>query len=160
MPEYNGQQPRLNFRFSYPPGWELSEEVESDYAEVVLDGPEEADPDFGLTLSIAVFDAAPGETNLRVLASTGAGGGNLASLLKIRGTEIEQAINQTLVDALGNYGVPYDVNFPRVDRNEPPAGPDYATGLMAENLLKRASSIYGGTNEIQRNIIAKMVLAL
>lgn len=68
MPEYNGQQPRLNFRFSYPPGWELSEEVESDYAEVVLDGPEEADPDFGLTLSIAVFDAAPGETNLRVLA--------------------------------------------------------------------------------------------
>jgi alkylation response protein AidB-like acyl-CoA dehydrogenase len=99
-------------------------------------------------------------TNLRVLASTGAGGGNLASLLKIRGTEIEQAINQTLVDALGNYGLPYGVNFPRFDRNEPPAGPDYATGLMAENLLKRASSIYGGTNEIQRNIIAKMVLAL
>ncbi len=99
-------------------------------------------------------------TNLRVMSSSGAGGGNLASLLKIRGTEIEQAINETLVEALGNYGTPYDVNFPRWDRNEPPAGPDYATGVVAEHLLKRAASIYGGTNEVQRNIIAKMVLAL
>ncbi|WP_119421483.1 acyl-CoA dehydrogenase family protein [Desertibaculum subflavum] len=119
------------------------------------------DPGFQTRLAQIESDLMALEiTNLRVMASSGAGGGSLASLLKIRGTEIEQSINQTLVDALGNYGVPYDVNFPRAESNEPPAGPDYAIGLAAENLLKRAASIYGGTNEIQRNIIAKMVLAL
>jgi len=41
-----------------------------------------------------------------------------------------------------------------------PVGPDYAVGLMEEHLLRRAASIYGGSNEIQKNIIAKALLGL
>lgn len=39
-------------------------------------------------------------------------------------------------------------------------GPEYAAGAMPAYLHDRAASIYGGTNEIQKNIIAKMVLGL
>ncbi|HEY0646516.1 MAG TPA: pimeloyl-CoA dehydrogenase large subunit, partial [Phenylobacterium sp.] len=39
-------------------------------------------------------------------------------------------------------------------------GPDYADGLAGEMFNGRKTSIYGGSNEIQRNIIAKMVLGL
>ena len=48
----------------------------------------------------------------------------------------------------------------RPDANEPPVGPEHSVGLMSERLLRRAASIYGGSNEIQRNVIAKAVLGL
>jgi acyl-CoA dehydrogenase len=48
----------------------------------------------------------------------------------------------------------------RPEANLEPIGPDYGVGLMTEHLLRRAASIYGGTNEIQRNILAKQVLRL
>ncbi len=101
-------------------------------------------------------------TNLRNLARDDAGGGPgpESSILKIKGTEIEQAINGLLVEALGYYGAPHEMAMLQPDRNEPSIGPEHGVGLVPEQLLRRASSIYGGSNEIQKNIIAKMVLGL
>lgn len=101
-------------------------------------------------------------TNLRALAEEEKGGsvGPEASILKICGTEIEQSLNELLVEAVGADAMPYALEWTRVDSNEEPAVADHVVGLMNEHLLRRASSIYGGTNEIQRNIIAKRVLGL
>ncbi len=101
-------------------------------------------------------------TNLRMMASL-AGGGNPgpeSSTLKISGTQIEQELNELLVEAMGYYALPYGASQVRPDVNEPPVGPEHGVGLMSERLLRRAASIYGGSNEIQRNVIAKGVLGL
>jgi alkylation response protein AidB-like acyl-CoA dehydrogenase len=101
-------------------------------------------------------------TNLRMMASL-AGGGNPgpeSSTLKISGTQIEQELNELLVEAMGYYALPYGASQVRPDVNEPPVGASYSVGVMSERLLRRAASIYGGSNEIQRNIIAKGVLGL
>ncbi len=101
-------------------------------------------------------------TNLRSFAGAAETGkpGAESSILKIKGTEVEQTINDLLAEAIGHYAMPYDLNFLRPEWNEEPVGPEHALGIMPELLLKRAASIYGGTNEIQRNIISKMVLGL
>ena len=101
-------------------------------------------------------------SNLRMLAREAAGQqvGPEASLLKINGTEIEQDLNELFMEALGNYAQPYEMDSLRIDVNSGIIGPDHGRGVMAEHLLRRASSIYGGTNEVQRDIIAKRVLGL
>jgi alkylation response protein AidB-like acyl-CoA dehydrogenase len=101
-------------------------------------------------------------TQLRILSREAAGQrpGAEVSMQKVHGTEIEQALNEMLVEALGYYNMPYDRDLLRIDTNLEPLGPDHTTGLMTEHLLRRAASIYGGSNEIQRNIIAKAVLGL
>jgi alkylation response protein AidB-like acyl-CoA dehydrogenase len=99
-------------------------------------------------------------TNLRVLAdeAAGKGPGPEASLLKIRGSEIQQAITELACEALGYYAHPYQSL--EAGSNLPPVGPGYAEGVMGDFLYSRATTIYGGSNEIQRNVIAKMVLGL
>ncbi len=101
-------------------------------------------------------------TNLRMMSSLAGGGhpGPESSTLKISGTTIEQELNELLVEALGYYALPYGPSEVRSDVNEPPVGPAHSVGLMGERLLRRAASIYGGSNEIQRNVIAKAVLGL
>ena len=81
-----------------------------------------------------------------------------ASLLKIRATEIQQAITELLFEAIGNYAHPYIAEAMDYGWNEEPVGPDYAATIAAHYFNWRKASIYGGTNEIQKNIIAKMVL--
>ena len=100
--------------------------------------------------------------NLRTLAAEEKGGGvgPEASILKICGTEIEQALNEMLIEAVGVDAIPYSLEWTRLDTNEEPPIEDRAVGLMSEHLLKRAATIYGGSNEIQRNIVAKHVLGL
>ena len=112
--------------------------------------------------AVATRLAALELTNLRILdrEASGQGVGPEASILKLCGTEIEQELNELLVEALAYYGLPYDAESLRPDSNASPIGPDYGVGLMQERLLRRAASIYGGSNEIQRNIIAKNVLGL
>jgi len=85
------------------------------------------------------------------------GGAAVGSALKVRGTELAQKLTDMLVEIAGDYGAYYypDTNDQPSLRNLPFAGPDYAPGLMAELVYRRAASIYGGSNEIQRNIIAK-----
>jgi alkylation response protein AidB-like acyl-CoA dehydrogenase len=101
-------------------------------------------------------------SNLRMLAAEAAARqvGPEASLLKINGTEIEQDLNELFMEALGNYAQPYQPEALRIDVNSGIVGPDHGRGVMTEHLLRRASTIYGGTNEVQRDIIAKRVLGL
>ncbi len=81
-------------------------------------------------------------------------------MLKIRGTEIRQQLTELTIEALGYYQVPFEQEQLTDRWNEPSIGPDYAAPQMPQYLFSRAATIYGGTNEIQRNIIAKMVLGL
>ena len=121
------------------------------------------DPAFSRKIAAVEVDLTSLDyTNLRNLArdDAGRGPGPESSILKIKGTEIEQTINALLVEALGYYGAPHEMDMLAPERNEPPIGPDHGVGLLPEHLLRRASSIYGGSNEIQKNIIAKMVLEL
>ena len=98
-------------------------------------------------------------TELRTLAgeSSGKGPGPESSILKIKGTEIQQRLTELTLEAAGHYGAPYLRDAPH---NLGPVGPDYADGSAGSYFNTRKTSIYGGSNEIQRNIIAKMVLGL
>jgi len=98
-------------------------------------------------------------TELRTLAQEARGGhaGPQSSILKIKGTEVQQRITELTVEAIGYYGYPYSRAF---GDNEYPPGPDYAAGESGHYFNMRKASIYGGSNEIQRNIIAKAVLGL
>ena len=100
-------------------------------------------------------------TELRTLAgeASGKGPGPESSLLKIKGTEIQQRITELALEAVGHYGAPYFRGFGEGD-NEHPIGPDYAHRAAPTYFNGRKTSIYGGSNEIQRNIIAKAVLGL
>ncbi len=100
-------------------------------------------------------------TELRSLAgeNAGKGPGPEASLLKIKGSEIQQRITELVLEAVGHYGAPYFRGFPE-GSNEYPIGPDYAHQAAPTYFNARKTTIYGGSNEIQRNIISKMVLGL
>ncbi len=101
-------------------------------------------------------------TELRTLAgeNAGKGPGPESSLLKIKGTEIQQRVTELALEAVGHYGAPYFRGFPDDGDNMHPIGPDYAHRAAPTYFNGRKTSIYGGSNEIQRNIIAKMVLGL
>jgi alkylation response protein AidB-like acyl-CoA dehydrogenase len=99
-------------------------------------------------------------TELRVVAqmSRGINPGPAASLFKIRGTEIFQRITELTHRAIGNDGLALR-EHPASANNFMP-GPDYGHTAAEKYLNARKLSIYGGSNEIQRNIIAKAVLGL
>ena len=83
-----------------------------------------------------------------------------ANMLKIRGTDVQQKISEMLMKAMGYYAAPYVPEAMEYGWNEAPVGPEYAAALAPAYFNMRKTSIYGGTNEIQRNIIARMVLGL
>jgi hypothetical protein len=101
-------------------------------------------------------------TELRTLAreSAGKGPGPESSILKVKGTEIQQRLTELTLEAVGTYGAPYFRGFPEDGSNEFPIGPDYAHYAGPNYFNFRKTSIYGGSNEIQRNIITKMILGL
>jgi alkylation response protein AidB-like acyl-CoA dehydrogenase len=98
-------------------------------------------------------------TELRTLAreQAGKGPGPESSLLKIKGTEIQQRITELAMQAVGAYAQPYARGF---EGDNSSVGPDHAHWTAPNYFNMRKTSIYGGSNEIQRNIIAKMVLGL
>jgi len=101
-------------------------------------------------------------TNLRVLSAEAErrAPGPEASLLKVKGTEIQQAITELLVQAVGPYALPFRPDAFEPGFSGPPVGPDHAAPLAAAYCNMRKASIYGGSNEIQKNIIAQMILGL
>ncbi len=101
-------------------------------------------------------------TTLRVLSEEMAGKppSAAASLLKIKGTEVQQVLSELLMETVGYYALPYMPDAQTAGWNEEPVGADYAFSLAPHYFNWRKSSIYGGTNEIQKNIIAKMVLGV
>ncbi len=121
------------------------------------------DDDFRRKLAELEIDLSALEmTELRVLARehAGKGPGAESSLLKIKGTEVQQRLTELTLEAVGNYAQPYARDFPKDGANAYPVGPDYAHAAAPIYFNWRKASIYGGSNEIQRNIIAKMVLGL
>lgn len=101
-------------------------------------------------------------TELRILSSLSAGKnvGPESSLLKCRGTEIQQSLTELMVEAVGNYSVPFDNTGSVKGINFDPIGPEYASSASPSYFNNRKVSIFAGSNEIQRNIMAKMVLGL
>lgn len=101
-------------------------------------------------------------TELRILSSlaTGKNVGPESSLLKCRGTELQQELTELAVEAVGNYGLPFERPTPEKGVNFEPIGPEYAGMVSPDYFNTRKVSIYAGSNEIQRNIMAKLVLGL
>jgi alkylation response protein AidB-like acyl-CoA dehydrogenase len=99
-------------------------------------------------------------TVMRVLSNQARSPGPEASILKIRGTEIQQALTELMMDAVGPYALPFVPEAKDLSNEGAGVGPDYAAPLAAQYFGWRKASIYGGSNEIQRNIIAQMVLGL
>ena len=104
-------------------------------------------------------------TQLRVVAAERNRKGNrpdpASSILKIKGSEIQQTISELLLEVVGPYALPYQPEYLAEERwNEPPVGPEWAPSLAPTYFNMRKVSIYGGTNEIQKNIIAKAILGL
>ena len=101
-------------------------------------------------------------TELRILGALAAGQnvGPESSLLKTRGTELQQAVTELAMEASGNYMMPSDLSTPEPGDNFQPVGPKGSNGVAENYFNVRKVSIYAGSNEIQRNIMAKLVLGL
>jgi len=83
-----------------------------------------------------------------------------ANIMKIRGTEILQELHDLATDCLARRGLWFDPAALKPSWNGPTIGPDGGAGMLAEFLLGRAYTIWGGSNEVQRNILAKAALGL
>ena len=119
------------------------------------------DADFMRTVAQTEIELTALEfTELRALtnAEQGKAPGVEANMLKIRGTDVQQKISEMFMKAVGYYALPFVPEAMEYGWNEAPVGPEYAAGLAPAYFNMRKTSIYGGTNEIQRNIIAKTVL--
>ena len=101
-------------------------------------------------------------TELKILGNLTAGQnvGPESSLLKARGSEIGQAITELAVEIAGYYALPFNNPGPALGHNEPPIGSWFANVSAPRYFNNRKTSIYAGSNEVQRNIMAKLVLGL
>ncbi|MES2264656.1 MAG: acyl-CoA dehydrogenase family protein [Pseudomonadota bacterium] len=101
-------------------------------------------------------------SNLRALTAARDGGvpGAESSYLKIRGTEIRQGISHLLRKALGPYALPFLEEELGYGEKREPMYTDYSAAPASQYLDLRKASVYGGSNEIQKNIVSKMILEL
>lgn len=124
------------------------------------------DPDFArklalLEMKVDSLDA----TERRIFASLSAGEavGPESSMLKCQGSETQQAITELTLEAVGGYAAPFvrdNFAVARAGANADLPTPVYAVPVAPSYFNYRKTSIYAGSNEIQRNIMAKMVLGL
>lgn len=99
-------------------------------------------------------------TVLRVLSQDSGRPGPEASLLKIKGTEIQQRLSELMMEAVGPYSLPFDPAFLEGTNPHSVMDDDAAAPLASYYFNYRKTSIYGGSNEIQKNIITQMILGL
>jgi alkylation response protein AidB-like acyl-CoA dehydrogenase len=122
------------------------------------------DPDFRRKVAELEVDiAAVDMTEQRVVSNTSTGkpvGDATASMLKLKGTETMQRITALAMEALGHYATPDQRAALGFGANAPAIGPDYAISPTARYLNMRASTIYGGSSEVQHNIMARAALGL
>ncbi len=83
-----------------------------------------------------------------------------AAALKLRGSEFQQSALQAIMDIFGRHGMVYQLDALHPGWNGDQVGPDEMAGLIYEHLYRRAATIYGGSSEVQKNIIAKGALRL
>ncbi len=121
------------------------------------------DPVFRHKLATVEIDLLALEyTELRTLAaiSTGQAPGPESSILKLKGTEVAQAIDELYLELAGYYALPFlprqfDAGF-----TGEWVGPGSAAAFTSRYFNNRKASIYGGSNEIQKNVLCKSVLGL
>ena len=121
------------------------------------------DPSFAARLARIEIDLENMKTtNLRMIASVAGGGvpGAESSMLKIRGSEIRQQISAMTRRAMGPHARPFVAAALRDGFAGQAPGPAGSASSAARYFNDRKLSIYGGSNEIQKNIIAKMILGL
>ncbi|SHE82086.1 Acyl-CoA dehydrogenase [Ruegeria intermedia] len=114
-------------------------------------------PHFAARLARVEIDLmAMATTNMRIISKAAAGQapGVESSMLKVKGTIIRQEINDLARRAVGPYAMPFASEAVAGDND--PIGPDYAAPVAAQYFNNRKLSIFGGSNEIQRGIIAKV----
>uniref|UniRef100_UPI00147A4BFC acyl-CoA dehydrogenase family protein n=1 Tax=Ruegeria arenilitoris TaxID=1173585 RepID=UPI00147A4BFC len=114
-------------------------------------------PHFAARLARVEIDLmAMATTNMRIISQAAAGQapGVESSMLKVKGTIIRQEINDLARRAVGPYAMPFASEAVAGDND--PIGPDYAAPVAAQYFNNRKLSIFGGSNEIQRGIIAKV----
>jgi alkylation response protein AidB-like acyl-CoA dehydrogenase len=100
-------------------------------------------------------------TNERVLFDVKSGSaGNGGAILKSKGTFISQALSEVAMEAVQHYGLPWVMEALYPGWNLPPIGPDYAKTATPHYMRQRANTIEGGSEEVQKNVIAKQVLGL
>lgn len=125
-----------------------------------------SDPDFRKKLAeVEIKVEALNATELRIFAgrANGEAMGAVSSMLKLEGSQMQQAITELALEAAGIYAQPFVQDtwaHLKGDTNVFRAGPDYAATVAPQYFNYRKTSIYAGSNEIQHNIMAKMVLGL
>lgn len=92
--------------------------------------------------------------------SLGQPAGTYASLLKLRGSELVQRVDELALEVLGDFAMPNQLALGVHSHNRPAVGPEKGVMTTARYLYDRAITIYGGTSEVQRNILARAVLGL
>lgn len=107
---------------------------------------------------VAVIEA--GEKKMMAALASGRSPGPASSMLKVKGTELQQRIQELAVDIAGAYAAPHQKAARTIGGNVEFAGPEEDLTATARYFNGRAASIYGGSNEIQRNIMAKLILGL
>ena len=119
-----------------------------------------SNPHFAARLAKVEIDLmAMSTTNLRIISKAAAGEapGVEASMLKVKGTIIRQEINDLAHRVAGPYAMPFASEA--IEGDNDPIGPDWAGATSGQYFNNRKLSIFGGSNEIQRGIIAKTMLA-
>ena len=149
---------------SYSPGLMRSlGKVRKIAADTIVDGePLAAQPEFQAKINDVETQVRAMEyTELRIFSalSNGQNVGPESSMLKCRGTELQQAISELALEGIGYYSMPF-VRDTFALSNEEVVGPDYAPPVAPYYFSLRKASIYAGSNEIQRNIMSKAVLGL
>ena len=140
--------------------WELNSIAANEGADGV---PLQEDAGFRSKISVLEIRTSALEfAELESLArmSKGESPGIGSSLAKIASVEIDQAIGELKLEAVQYYAMPHANVISLNGHNEPWPGPDYAETVTPRYLNTRAASVFGGSKEVQKNIIAKAVLGL
>lgn len=136
----------------------IAEQQAGGYGGTLLDDPVFSHKIADLEVDILAVEFS--EKRIMSALSRGQNPGPISSMLKIKGTEVTQRLTELLVEALDIEALPQQLDALQPGSGVPAIGPNYGLTVMPYYLNTRAASIYGGSNEIQRGIIAKAVLGL
>ena len=113
-----------------------------------------------MAAEIAVTAIEIAEQRTLAALASGANPGPASSMLKAQGAEALQMVDELMLETAGAYAAADQPGARQPGSNVAPIGPDAALTAMPRYLNDRAATIYGGSNEIQRDIIARLVLGL